>query len=134
MDKDEGAEAGLSPVQRKAINLLTQGKGLSETGEIVGKDPKTMSRWMHKGEFKAELDRRLDEADRAEDLLMLGLRKEASERLQQLMRSEDERIALRACVQVLGSRSRTDRRSEFERRVGETYLSLGGPAYGGEGA
>lgn len=135
MDEDDGAEAGLTPVQRKAINLLTQGKGLSETGEILDKDPRTMSRWMHKSEFKAELDRRLDEADRAEDLLMLGLRKEASERLRQLMRSDDEKIALRACVQVLGSRSRTDRRPDFERRVGETYMSMGRTPYsGGEGA
>jgi DNA-binding CsgD family transcriptional regulator len=133
MDGDAGTEAGLSPVQRKAINLLTQGKSLSETAEILDRDPKTMSRWMRQSEFKAELNRRLDEADRAEDLLMLGLRKDASERLRQLMQSDDEKIALRACVQVLGSRSRIDRRSDFERRVGETYRSMGGTPYSGGG-
>jgi transposase-like protein len=135
MVKDEGKEAGLSAVQRRAINMLVRGKSLSEAGEIVGKDPRTLSRWGRQEEFKAELDGRLDEADRAMDLLMLGLRKDASERIRQLMQSDDERVALRACVQVLGSRARTDRRSDFERMVGETYMAMRGTSfYGGEGA
>lgn len=91
----------LSPQQLTGIHaLLTQPTFVAAAQEI-GVHPRTLSRWMKERPFRAEYLRQMTELQAELWRQMLLVRTEVWRRFLELMRSSDEKVALRATTWYL---------------------------------
>lgn len=91
----------LSAQQINALSLLAEGLSNSETAKQCGVDRKTISRWRESEPFATELDRLLLAGMRQIEQNVYALRSLATERLNELLKSEDESISLKTCSLIL---------------------------------
>lgn len=84
--------------KRRAVELLASGKTQAETGRELGCDRATVCRWMQDAEFSAEVDAAQRELTKAFHRDMRSVAVTVSERWTDLIKSEDEGVALRALL------------------------------------
>ena len=91
----------LTPQQLRAIVALLTLPTTVAAAEEIGVHPRTLSRWSRDPAFRAEYLRQMSELQVELWRQMLGVRNEAWNRFLELMRSTDERVALRAITWFL---------------------------------
>jgi transcriptional regulator with XRE-family HTH domain len=84
-----------------AVGLLVQGMTRKEVAEALGVDPKTIGRWLQERAVKRELAQQLESVSAESWALMLAELGEVWDAFRTLLRSEDERIRLRAVTWFL---------------------------------
>ena len=87
----------LSALELRGIRALIEQRTIVAAAAAIGVHPRTLSRWLRTPTFRTEFLAQLGEMQLAGWQDMHGLREEARDRFRQLLRSKDERIALRAC-------------------------------------
>ncbi len=91
----------LTPLQLRALNALFTQPTIVAAAEEIGVHPRTLSRWFKERPFRTEYLGRMTELQVELWRQMLDVRAEVWDRFLELMRSPDERIALRASTWFL---------------------------------
>ena len=87
--------------QIRAARMEAEGVVMREIAEAVGVSRKTLYRWREVPHYSALVSSLIEDTQRAaRDTLRAGA-KDAAQRIRELMRSEDERIALSAAQTLL---------------------------------
>lgn len=96
-DKNELEEKKL-----RAIELLASGENISNTAKLVGVNRKTISAWMKKEEFKADVDRKRRELkSNIESKLLLNIDPIINRVLDIATHSKSDKTALDACTYLI---------------------------------
>lgn len=96
-DKNELEEKKL-----KAIEYLASGENISNTAKLVGVNRKTISKWLGKEEFKAEVDsKRRELKSNIESKLLLNIDPIINRVLDIATHSKSDKTALDACTYLI---------------------------------
>lgn len=96
-DKNEMEEKKL-----KAIEYLASGENISNTAKLVGVNRKTISAWLRKEEFKAEVDsKRRELKSNIESKLLLNIDPIINRVLDIATHSKSDKTALDACTYLI---------------------------------
>lgn len=96
-DKNELEEKKL-----KAIEYLASGENISNTAKLVGVNRKTVSKWLSKEEFKAEVDsKRRELKSNIESKLLLNIDPIINRVLDIATHSKSDKTALDACTYLI---------------------------------
>ena len=91
----------LTPLQLAGIHALLTRPTIAAAAQEIGAHPRTMSRWMKEPAFKTEYLAQMTELRAELWRQMLSVRNEVWNRYLELMRSNDEKVALRATTWFL---------------------------------
>lgn len=91
----------LTPLQLAGIHALLTRPTMTAAAQEIGAHPRTMSRWMKEPAFRTEYLAQTTELRAELWRQMLSVRKEVWNRYLELMRSNDEKVALRATTWFL---------------------------------
>lgn len=94
-------ETGLTPVQEKAAQLLTEGKGITECAEELGIAPPDLYKWEGKPNFQAycnrlALNQKLDTSQK-----LLSLQEKALEAIEGCLESDNEAVRFKAAMYIV---------------------------------
>lgn len=92
----------LTPQQLRGLDALMTHPSITAAAATIGVHPRTISRWMREPAFRAEYVEQLTQLREELWREMLAVKEEVWTRFLQLLRSKDERIALRAATWFLG--------------------------------
>ncbi|MEE0980491.1 MAG: phBC6A51 family helix-turn-helix protein [Acutalibacteraceae bacterium] len=96
---------GINTKQKKAIEMLIyQGLSKSETAEVLNIAPQTLSRWLNptkNPEFVEVYEKEIETAENMRKRNYKAVAQKAQEKLIELIDSSDEKIAFRACQDIL---------------------------------
>lgn len=96
-DKNELEEKKL-----KAIEYLASGENISNTAKLVGVNRKTVSKWLSKEEFKADVDsKRRELKSNIESKLLLNIDPIINRVLDIATHSKSDKTALDACTYLI---------------------------------
>lgn len=100
--RNKRGQKGLSVKQERAIDLLLMGKNDREVGEELKMSRSKVNEWRNHDEgFIEEMTKRRFEIRECEKERFTGLRKQAVERLEKLLESENEKISFESAKYVL---------------------------------
>ena len=91
----------LGPEQLKGLAALMTQPTIAAAADEIGVHPRTLSRWMQEPPFRAEYMRQMNDLQHELWRQVLSARDEAWNRFLELLRSGDERIAVRAATWYL---------------------------------
>jgi len=96
-----GRNGTLTPGQGRAIVAILGSRTVQDAARSAGVGRSTLYSWLQNEAFRAELTRRRDEVFDMAVSRLKGLVGEAVEGLGELVHSDDERVRLSACRDVL---------------------------------
>lgn len=92
----------LEPRQLKAVELLINGESISETARLVGVNRKTVSAWLRKDYFKAEMDRqRATLKSKVEDKILTNLNPLLDKLMGIALKSSSDKTSLDAIIYAI---------------------------------
>lgn len=101
-DNSKSEKYQLSPQQTQALDLLLAGRTITQAAEEVGITRETLSRWRnHDPAFQAAYNASLRSSWEACQSKLLEKRIHALDRLAELVDSDNDALALRACMALL---------------------------------
>lgn len=93
--------SNLTPRQHLSVTLLSSGLTARQVANELHVSEKTLCKWGQNEAFRSEVNRKLLQAEEEAAALLGGLRLKAVERLNNLLLSANENIAIRAVSEVL---------------------------------
>lgn len=92
----------VTTIQHRGITALLTQPSMAAAAAEIGVHPRSLSRWFEEPAFAAEYEAQASELQQELWRRMLGVRGEVWDRFLELVRSKDERVALRATTWLLG--------------------------------
>jgi hypothetical protein len=118
-------------VAKRNDNMLAQlalhvatGKTVAAAGRDLGVDPSTAQSWARLPSFKARVDRIRAKIDDMTIGVLVRASTKAAKRLEKLIASENEQVALSACKTLLEKRHEVEANSAQSKRLAEFQRQL----------